>query len=463
MALLYLAWNYSALLGVDTTSAGADITTDQENFPILLRLDETNFPFSQALPDGDDIRFTNEDGDVNYSFEIDRWNSILEEAEIWIRVPTVSANTVTPLKMYWGKSDAISNSFGVSTFPTSESYTHVLHLNEELSTWRDSTWNGYDLTAFSDLTASLPHAVSGNIYQGQYFDGDPDGSPKARSEREYAEGEITNTSAVTFSFWINVHEFKNTKRIGGTEQWPYTGNPWVAFMDEDPKSLWFGVLDGPYADGEGTQKTALFSGSDDVIEDEWYFFGGRYEQSLSAVTVRVNRMPGNTSGTTSGGPLLTSGYFNISENRWNTLPATIDELRIENVPRSDDWLDLRYEIERIGSTVVSITEIPETLKLIIRNSTFDNTESKVTSGFVVVENTLSQYSWTKPTNWPFTYGAGSNYGYGQNLAWLSARPQMISPFEGIEAPPNPGYNFSAYPGYETGLFGYDRATYDNTD
>lgn len=99
------------------------------------------------------------------------------------------------------------------------------------------------------------------------------------------------------------------------------------------------------------------------------------------------------------------------------------------------------------------------IQIKIYNSTFDQTEVTVLGDFNVTVNSNNQYGWTDPVNYPFTLAAGSSYGYGQDLDWLSANPEKIAPFDGILTPPNPGYNYATYSGYETGLFGYDRATY----
>lgn len=96
----------------------------------------------------------------------------------------------------------------------------------------------------------------------------------------------------------------------------------------------------------------------------------------------------------------------------------------------------------------------------IYNSTFDKSYTEVSASFNIGVDFNNQYEWTPPTNYPFTLAAGASFGYDQDLDWLSANPSKIAPFDGIASPPNPGLNFSDYPDYETGLFGYDRATYE---
>ena len=53
-------WRFSGSLFINTTSDGASIPADTlvKNFPLLVRLHEDWFDFSQAQDDGADVRFS---------------------------------------------------------------------------------------------------------------------------------------------------------------------------------------------------------------------------------------------------------------------------------------------------------------------------------------------------------------------------------------------------------------------
>ncbi|RPI52252.1 MAG: hypothetical protein EHM55_16965 [Acidobacteria bacterium] len=51
------AWRYARTITIDTTAAGANVPEDVENYPLSVLLDKSRFDFSQARPDGADIRF----------------------------------------------------------------------------------------------------------------------------------------------------------------------------------------------------------------------------------------------------------------------------------------------------------------------------------------------------------------------------------------------------------------------
>jgi hypothetical protein len=67
-----------------------------------------------------------------------------------------------------------------------------------------------------------------------------------------------------------------------------------------------------------------------------------------------------------------------------------------------------------------------------------------------------QFDWTPPSDYPFT---PNNDLYDKNIAYIIANRKKLKPFSGIASPPNPGKNYSTYPNYETGLFGFLRKDY----
>ena len=67
-----------------------------------------------------------------------------------------------------------------------------------------------------------------------------------------------------------------------------------------------------------------------------------------------------------------------------------------------------------------------------------------------------QFDWAEPTNFPFIK---DKICYGDTLTNIINERINLQPFSGINIPPNPGIGYSEYIGYETGLFGNNRADY----
>jgi len=98
----YSQWNYS----MEVPLRELEISEAVKGFPLLIRLDGSNFDFTQARPDGGDIRFADQQG-TRLSFEIESWNNDKQKAALWVRVPEVTAAGDNNITMYWGKSDAL--------------------------------------------------------------------------------------------------------------------------------------------------------------------------------------------------------------------------------------------------------------------------------------------------------------------------------------------------------------------
>ena len=56
----YDDWKHSGSTYLVTDSAGADLPASavEKNFPLLVRLNKEYFDFSQAMPQGEDVRFS---------------------------------------------------------------------------------------------------------------------------------------------------------------------------------------------------------------------------------------------------------------------------------------------------------------------------------------------------------------------------------------------------------------------
>jgi hypothetical protein len=139
----YSAWSYSMQVRLNTTPSGADVNGTVENFPLLVRLVSTDFDFSQAKSNGEDIRFTDHTGNPA-PYHIERWTD--GAAEIWVKASTVPGNSDEGyLIMHWGNSSASDISCTECVFEASNSFSGVWHLGNEGGTaQQDATINSKD-------------------------------------------------------------------------------------------------------------------------------------------------------------------------------------------------------------------------------------------------------------------------------------------------------------------------------
>ena len=166
-------WNTDWLYKCDITILNGAYAENLLEFPVGVFLDNTNFDFSQAQPDGDDIRFLDSDGATELDYEVVSWSAVTEYAEIWVEVPQVDASSDTDyITMYWGN-DACANGEDVAgTWNTG--YVAVYHMNDnpaDSTRILDSTANGNTGTKKG---AGEPVEAAGLVGEAQDFDGSND-------------------------------------------------------------------------------------------------------------------------------------------------------------------------------------------------------------------------------------------------------------------------------------------------
>ncbi|RLI87612.1 MAG: hypothetical protein DRP01_01265 [Archaeoglobales archaeon] len=89
--------------------------TDLTYYQVLIELNSSNFNFAHAQTNGEDIRFTDADGNL-LDYWIEEWDSVNESAKIWVEVPSIPANSSVDIYMYYGNSQITSASDGNATF-----------------------------------------------------------------------------------------------------------------------------------------------------------------------------------------------------------------------------------------------------------------------------------------------------------------------------------------------------------
>lgn len=163
------SWSNKRSVYLNTTGSGAAVFSDVYDFPVLIRLTENNFDFSQAADKGKDIRFTTRNG-TPLQHEIEQWDGASRYAAIWVRIDTVYGNDSTQsIFMYWGNPDAQDYSNSKLVFDTASGFQGVWHLGDGQSDLiHDATLNGYD---GSSPDTALPLIGEGAIGSCRIFNG----------------------------------------------------------------------------------------------------------------------------------------------------------------------------------------------------------------------------------------------------------------------------------------------------
>lgn len=142
-------YNYRKKLTIDSTKIDSDLT----DFPILVKLEGSNFNFNNSEVNGADIKFTLDDGVTLLKFERER--HISPNAEYWVKIPLISSSIDTDIYIYYGNSLASDTEDPNNVWDGD--FKAVYHMDSGLL---DSTINGYDLTdqGTSDVEGKISKA-----------------------------------------------------------------------------------------------------------------------------------------------------------------------------------------------------------------------------------------------------------------------------------------------------------------
>ncbi|HEX2956157.1 MAG TPA: DUF2341 domain-containing protein [Chitinispirillaceae bacterium] len=346
----YPLWKNSRKIVLNTSSSGADISDNLYGFPVLIRLDNSNFSFSQSQPGGADLFFLTTNGKY-LPFEIEQWDTASEHAAIWVRTDTLRGNDADQyITMYWGNPDSSTLPVKGVVFDTANGFHGVWHLSESADTVYDATSN-----RFKGVRKGAVQQQSGIIGYCQNFTG----------ENGYFDlGRICNIEKRDFtaSAWIKRSKLTGPQTIfsqsnGGN---PSSSYGWVFQFDANKNTHFYTST----ADGTDWGKTTgafdIWSRGEVFIPDttEWH-----------QVTIVLNRtIKSNCKCFIDGVDVtqIASGQVSDLGNIINDLPlliglesdsdypfaGCIDECTISYSARSDSWIKLSYLNQGIRDMLV---------------------------------------------------------------------------------------------------------------
>ena len=323
---------------LNTTLSGAGIAATITGFPVLIRLTNNNFNFSEAKKNGEDVRFA-ASGNAPLPYEIERWDSAAQRAEVWVKVDTVFGDDSSHfITMYWGNPNAVAISDGAAVFDTANGFQGVWHMGQAgNATAFDATANHYDGTPSGMIAAS---AVEGVIGVAQQFDGSTSYitlAGTASSKLSFPENGTYTLSAWVFAntldgqahYIISKGNRNYNLDLSATNQWEIYNyldtKGWISNLFTAIAGIWHyitGVRNGTnmrlYVDGacvNSTADTTVSSTGRDTTSD-----------------IQIGKRSENTS----------YGFWN----------GAIDDACIANVPRSADWIKLCYMNQNIVDRLI---------------------------------------------------------------------------------------------------------------
>lgn len=330
----YSLWAYSERIYLNTSESGADVNETINNFPVLVRLDQDNFNFDDALPTGDDIRFAASDGRP-LSYEIEQWDRAAMRAAVWVKVPQISGNENNQyIMIYWGNGEAVDRSNSNSVFGAENNFCGVWHMEGV----GDATANKNNAVKASD---GSPEDITGIIGNAMNFDGNNDHLIVS----DNASIDLGSTFSV--SGWFQYG--KSTAPSG-----------WLRMISK--KSAWDAATgyEITMQNGDNDAIEALASGSSAYKPENavtsWSDRGWEY------ITVTFNGT--NVSVYTNGALIGSGSVTSVSDNNnplvfGNNSALTesrfigkMDEIRVQGGIPSANWIKLCFENQKENQTLV---------------------------------------------------------------------------------------------------------------
>ncbi|MCX6880553.1 MAG: DUF2341 domain-containing protein [Verrucomicrobia bacterium] len=325
----YPGWQHEGSMFILTTPEGAALpaTAAVEGFPLLLRLDQGSFDFSQANPKGEDLRFSAAGKPLAY--QIEQWESAHGKASVWVRIPQIKGNARQEIKVHWGKTDAASESNGAAVFSADNGFVSVIHMNETLKDELGTiTPEDGGTTVAAGIIGNCRRFVPGKAIKcGDNIKNYPFSNNPFTTECWF-RADQADTSLVCWG--------RYAKRFNGNTG---DGNLVNLTFASPPALLW-------NSDGGGGAKA-------DVVPKlaQWYHMAATFEKGVSRIYVN-GQLAGSNDAGVNAMSLMNDVYMDIGGHRSATFGGDLDEVRVSRVARSADWMKLQYENQQDHQTLV---------------------------------------------------------------------------------------------------------------
>ena len=340
----YGDWKHSGSTYLVTDSAGADLPASavEKNFPLLIRLNKNYFDFSEAKPQGEDVRFSSKGKPLAY--QIERWDAEEGEADIWVRIPTIKGKDQQAIKMHWGNEKVSSESNGEQVFRTTEGFAAVWHLGDNLE---DATSNNLDGVNRPDKPTVNTTGIIGDAQEfgvNQILVIRPPGAKSGRRVTCMPSGNADRT----MSAWVNPTSFEGRNwaqaSIGGwgepeRGQKPNMGLSYFTMTGRGQPRFHLYGFDPRCASllPRDEWRHVALAVSGDMVR---FYVDGIPERTINNNGEEVSKLG------TLRTPASTPVDLGDHGNGRGPFNGALDEVRFESVARSANWLKLSFENQK---------------------------------------------------------------------------------------------------------------------
>ncbi|MFW9895676.1 MAG: DUF2341 domain-containing protein, partial [Candidatus Thorarchaeota archaeon] len=319
---------YFKTITIDHTQVSG--TSGLANFPFLISILDEDLR-GDVQSDGDDIAFSL--NNVWLDHEIELFNQAYSPTHaklvVWVRIPALSVNVDTVIRMYYGNSTMSSRENPEGVWDSN--YYAVYHMNQDPSgsSILDSTANNYDLTPGTGLTSG--DLVDGIIGKAIDFGGVND------EYLEITSGFSPPRNSLSLEMWFRPH-------VRDLRQYYFRGrsspnrNPRIRYNSGNYITT---IIENNLGNQSYASNSAVTS-----YTDQYYHFiitwqglsVGRQKQYLNGTLIDDDYDP-EAEGTADWW-----GGFNIGSDVDHSDPVNgaIEEFRITSNARPIDWIETEF-------------------------------------------------------------------------------------------------------------------------
>jgi biopolymer transport protein ExbB len=146
-------WTLRKKITIDTSSTGAPIGGTIGDTPVLIRLHDGDFQFASSKDDGSDIRFVAADDKTPLTYHVEKYDSLMGEAFVWVRIPDLKPGAVTTCWLYYGNDGTKGMPGGPDAKGTYDTDTAlVYHFADGTNPTQDATGNGNNASNAGPVT-----------------------------------------------------------------------------------------------------------------------------------------------------------------------------------------------------------------------------------------------------------------------------------------------------------------------
>ncbi|MFD2183690.1 DUF2341 domain-containing protein [Rhodoplanes azumiensis] len=184
-------WALRKKITLDTGASGAGVSDPIGTTPVLIRLHVGNFRFGSAKEDGGDLRFVAGDDKTPLKHHVEKFDSLLGEALVWVQVPDLKPGTKSDIWLYYNNPKAPTAVDPKGTYDADTVLAY--HFAERGTPAQDaSAWG-------NGAQSVVPGADGAIIGNGLRFDGQTPLVLPGAPSLVVAEG-----GALTWSAWVKM-------------------------------------------------------------------------------------------------------------------------------------------------------------------------------------------------------------------------------------------------------------------